>query len=220
MWWRTIRFLRAAAAYAEVYRLAGKARSRDAEIPAPLAQAQPAGTAQPPWPSLSVLGFTLDLVTLDQAADWVVETAGAATPATALGAAGAAAVSTSVSDDERPPGGERRLRRPTALAVSFNPELVMRAQRDPGAAAALLEADLCYPDGVGAVWAAGRQGARSPERVAGIDLAARVLEEAAAWACRCSSWALLPAWLPRPPAADRTFARIAGGRCPSRLLQA
>ena len=55
----------------------------------------------------------------------------------------------------------------------------MKAQRDPAAAEALLEADLCYPDGVGAVWAAGRQGAVLPERVAGIDLAQRVLELAA-----------------------------------------
>jgi N-acetylglucosaminyldiphosphoundecaprenol N-acetyl-beta-D-mannosaminyltransferase len=90
---------------------------------------------------------------------------------------------------------------PTKVVVSFNPELVMRAQQDPAAAEALLEADLCYPDGVGAVWAAGRQGARgvvgssdgsrsdgslvsggrrsSVERVAGIDLAQRVLELAA-----------------------------------------
>ena len=55
----------------------------------------------------------------------------------------------------------------TRLAVSFNPELVIRAQSDPAAATALLEADLCYPDGVGAVWAAGRQGARLPAGAAG-----------------------------------------------------
>ncbi|MBN1629754.1 MAG: WecB/TagA/CpsF family glycosyltransferase [Thermoleophilia bacterium] len=105
----------------------------------------------------------MDVVTLEQAAQWVI-TKAAGTP---------------------PAGG-------TAMAVSFNPELVMRAQHDPAAAEALWAADLTYPDGVGAVWAAGRQGARRSagpgepaaartlERVAGIDLAERVLELAAA----------------------------------------
>jgi len=66
----------------------------------------------------------------------------------------------------------------TKIAVSFNPELVVKAEEDPAAAEALLGADLCYADGVGAVWAAGRQGS-APERVPGIDLGARVLELAA-----------------------------------------
>jgi N-acetylglucosaminyldiphosphoundecaprenol N-acetyl-beta-D-mannosaminyltransferase len=68
----------------------------------------------------------------------------------------------------------------TRTAVSFNPELVIRAQRDPAAADALLAADLRYPDGVGVVWAAARRGARGLERVPGIELAVRVLEGAAA----------------------------------------
>lgn len=196
--------LRAAQAYAEVYRRAACGRATPAvdlapNSPAtsaadPLADAQPAlaattaaaaaaipevaaspvtstalsatsiagasSVSTPSWPSLSVLGFTLDVVTLAQAAEWVV--------AVAAGA---------------PSGGSRR----TRLAFSFNPELVVRAQGDPAAAEAFLEADLCYPDGVGAVWAAGRQGARlpgpkgatGPERVAGIDLAQRMLELAA-----------------------------------------
>ncbi len=166
--------LRAAQAYAEVYRRAA-AQGDAAPLDDPLAGARPATPPSRPWPSLSVLGFTMDAVTLEQAARWVAVTAG------------------------QSPGGGR-----TRLAVSFNPELVVRAQRDPLAAEALLEADLCYPDGVGAVWAAGRQGARlrtsdhltgsgadaesgtgaesGPvplERVAGIDLAQRVLELAA-----------------------------------------
>jgi exopolysaccharide biosynthesis WecB/TagA/CpsF family protein len=160
--------LRAAAAYAEVYRRAAAAAHG---ATASLAAAQPAAEPAPPWPTISVLGFPLDLVTLEQAAQWTL---------TAAMGAGA-------------PTGR------TAIAVSFNPELVMRAQRDPAAAEALLKVDLCYPDGVGAVWAAGRQGARqttaafepavsgrsatasgtAPERVAGIDLAQRVLGLAA-----------------------------------------
>ena len=111
---------------------------------------------------VSVLGFRLDLVTLEEAAQWVM-----AASAPATGAAG-------------PPGG-------TALAISFNPELVMTALKDPAAAEALRGADLSYPDGVGAVWAARRSlrrggGLQPPpklERVAGIDLAQRVLELAA-----------------------------------------
>ena len=97
---------------------------------------------------ISVQGYPLHAVTLEEAAQWVVESAAGA-------------------------------RARTRSAVSFNPELVMRAQHDPEAAEALLEADLCYPDGVGAVWAAGRQGAAHLERVPGIDLAQRVLELAA-----------------------------------------
>jgi N-acetylglucosaminyldiphosphoundecaprenol N-acetyl-beta-D-mannosaminyltransferase len=62
----------------------------------------------------------------------------------------------------------------------------MRAQQDQAAAEALRAADLVYPDGVGAVWAAKRglgpddAGRGAVERVAGIDLAQRVLELAAA----------------------------------------
>ncbi len=161
--------LQAAAAYAEVYRraalsLAGSTPLAPTEKPTmageaagPLVDAQPESAPPPPWSSLTVLGFPLDVVTLDQAAEWTI----------------------SAADNAARPLGR------TALAVSFNPELVMRAQRDPAAAEALLEADLCYPDGVGAVWAAHRLGARQTatgaalERVTGIDLAQRVLELAA-----------------------------------------
>ena len=176
--------LRAAAAYAEVYRRAAAgtagAQAAGTEAPppgGPLAVARSAAALPRPWPSLSVLGFPLDVVTLEQAAQWVI-----------------------VAAVEEPASPGR-----TKSAVSFNPELVARAQQDPAAAEALLNADLCYPDGVGAVWAAGRQGARAapalgpapafgpgatsdgtavrgrvaPERVAGIDMAQRVLELAA-----------------------------------------
>ncbi len=80
-------------------------------------------------------GFPLDVVTLEQAAQWVI--------AAAAERAG-----------DRPAGTH-------AHAPSRSiPNWSMRAQHDPAAAEALLNADLCYPDGVGAVWAAGRQGAR------------------------------------------------------------
>jgi len=199
--------LRAAAAYAEVYRRAICRRS-SAGAPAgapvraggggegekacpraatPLADAQPAGVAVPAWPSLSVLGFTLDMITLEQAALWAIAAAEAPAPIA-------------------PPAGPGRAAGRTRIAVSFNPELVVRAQRDPAVAEALLNADVCYADGVGAAWAAGRQGARigtaardgaaeadgaagsetaaEPAaaplgRVPGIELAQRVLELAA-----------------------------------------
>ena len=117
----------------------------------------------PGSPAVSVLGFRLDLVNLEEAAQWVV----------------AMARPGRLSEADSPSPG------PTAIAVSFNPELVMTALRDPVAAEALRCADLAYPDGVGAVWAARRGLARGPsaeggvERVAGIDLAQRVLELAA-----------------------------------------
>jgi glycogen(starch) synthase len=162
--------LQAAAAYLEVYRRAAAGiGAPTAEAGAPgatvrvggpatgvLASAQPGAAPASPWTSVSVLGFPLDVVTLEQAARWV--TARASGPGAPRGRA--------------------------ALAVSFNPELVIRARNDPAVAEVLWEADLCYPDGVGAAWAAGRQGARqirgvAPERVAGIELAERVLELAA-----------------------------------------
>lgn len=101
-------------------------------------------------PRIEVLGLPLELVSLEEAANWVMNAAR--------------------SD---PPNKEAR------LAVSFNPELAVRAQRDPVAAEAMLEADLRYPDGVGAVWAAGQQGVSGLERVPGIELAERVLTRAA-----------------------------------------
>ena len=188
--------LRAAEAYADIYRQAVVAidgdSSKDTRPPVQVhlraegsRTAGPApstwGSAPPAWTSVSVLGFTLDLVTLEQAAVWAVDTA-----------VEAAALRETLSGSQRPAeagatSGRTAIR--TALALSFNPELIVRAYSDPAAAAALLEADLCYPDGVGAVWAAARQGGRlkdpgggpsvPAQRVAGVDLAGRVLELAA-----------------------------------------
>ncbi len=187
--------VRAATAYAEVYERAVRALEGSRGTGAPLSShplkvwgaeegsnAPGSCAGQPPlqtsWPSVSVLGFTLDIVTLEQAACWAIAAAEETSP-----------IACTTADF-----GPRR----TRIAVSFNPELVVRAQRDPAAAAAFLEADLCYPDGVGAIWAAGRQGARGQkaveatdvsgsimasaaglERVPGVDLAQRVLELAA-----------------------------------------
>ena len=114
-----------------------------------------------PFDSVSVLGLPVHVVTLDQAAAWVL----------------ACARPEPARPDGEMPAATARTR--TQLAVSFNPELVMRAQKNPPAAEALLGADLRYPDGVGAVWAASRQGAAGLERVPGIELAEKVLDAAA-----------------------------------------
>ena len=159
--------LRAAEAYAEIYDHAIRRRDLAAATaaagaggpetvlatsPGPVTEAETETASTEigarPWASCSVLGFRLDLVDLESAARWLAAQA------------------------EHPGDGGTR------IAVSFNPELVVRAHEDPEAAEALLGADLCFPDGVGAVWAAGRQGA-PPERVPGIDLASRLLEFAA-----------------------------------------
>jgi exopolysaccharide biosynthesis WecB/TagA/CpsF family protein len=141
---------------AAIYRreLAGSDRARVSQAAAGWDEVwESAGPAPAPPRSVSVLGFRLDLVTLEEATNWVMKAAKQAGP--------------------------------TALAVSFNPELVMAALQDPTIAEVLRSADLAYPDGVGAVWAA-RRGLQpgpaldpGPQRVAGIDLAQQVLEGAA-----------------------------------------
>ncbi len=60
-----------------------------------------------------------------------------------------------------------------------NPEFVMAAQRDREFLELLNRADLVIPDGIGLLWAARRQGACIPERVAGSDLIYRLAELAA-----------------------------------------
>ena len=57
-----------------------------------------------------------------------------------------------------------------------NPEFVMTAQRDGEFFDLLNRADLVIPDGAGLLWAARRQGARLPERVAGSDLIYHIAE--------------------------------------------
>ncbi|NBC94980.1 MAG: hypothetical protein GVY27_01345, partial [Deinococcus-Thermus bacterium] len=54
---------------------------------------------------------------------------------------------------------------PPSLVVTLNPEIVVRARRDPELRRALASARLSVADGVGVVWAARRAGLRLPERV-------------------------------------------------------
>jgi N-acetylglucosaminyldiphosphoundecaprenol N-acetyl-beta-D-mannosaminyltransferase len=64
--------------------------------------------------------------------------------------------------------------------VTLNPEIVMRARRDPGLRAAITDAALVTADGMGVVWAARLAGYAIPERVTGIDLSVALLARAAA----------------------------------------
>jgi N-acetylglucosaminyldiphosphoundecaprenol N-acetyl-beta-D-mannosaminyltransferase len=57
------------------------------------------------------------------------------------------------------------------LVVTLNPEIVVRARRDPQLREAIGRADLVVADGIGMVWAARRAGVALPGRVPGIDLA-------------------------------------------------
>jgi N-acetylglucosaminyldiphosphoundecaprenol N-acetyl-beta-D-mannosaminyltransferase len=66
------------------------------------------------------------------------------------------------------------------LVVTANVELVMRARRMPELQDLLRGASLVVADGVGVVWGARKLGRPLPGRVPGIDLAARLCQEAAA----------------------------------------
>lgn len=61
--------------------------------------------------------------------------------------------------------------------VTANPEMIYLAARDDRLQQAINCADLVLPDGIGVVWAARRQGVKLRERVTGIDLTYRLLEE-------------------------------------------
>ena len=67
-----------------------------------------------------------------------------------------------------------------ALVVTLNPEILMRARREPDFAALLESAALIVPDGVGLVRALRRRGYRPPERVGGADLLEAYLPHAQA----------------------------------------
>ncbi|CAN5729676.1 hypothetical protein BH23DEI1_BH23DEI1_21790 [soil metagenome] len=64
----------------------------------------------------------------------------------------------------------------SALVVTLNPEIVVRARRDAELRAALALAELTVADGVGVVWAARRGGFHLPGRVPGVELVEGVLE--------------------------------------------
>jgi N-acetylglucosaminyldiphosphoundecaprenol N-acetyl-beta-D-mannosaminyltransferase len=67
---------------------------------------------------------------------------------------------------------------PGALVVTLNPEILMRARREPDLHAILESAALIVPDGVGLVRALRRRGHRNAVRVGGIDLLAAYLPRA------------------------------------------
>lgn len=61
--------------------------------------------------------------------------------------------------------------------VTANPELIISAEKDQNLREVINTADLVLPDGIGVVWAARQLGYHLQERVTGIDLAIRLLEE-------------------------------------------
>ncbi|HEY2703402.1 MAG TPA: WecB/TagA/CpsF family glycosyltransferase [Candidatus Dormibacteraeota bacterium] len=63
--------------------------------------------------------------------------------------------------------------------VTLNPEMVMRARRDPALGAIIEAAGLVVPDGIGLVLALRRRGYGGAGRVAGADLLERYAERAA-----------------------------------------
>ena len=65
-------------------------------------------------------------------------------------------------------------RKPSLIATA-NAEMVMMAQQDAVLADILRSASLVVPDGAGVVWAARQMGMPVPERVAGYDLAQKLL---------------------------------------------
>ncbi|MHB9148993.1 MAG: WecB/TagA/CpsF family glycosyltransferase [Thermoleophilia bacterium] len=142
--------LRAAASYVDIYRSAADAVGGSMAPPTSAPAAAPTTSA---FSSISVLGLPFHRVGLDEAAELVLGWASCPL--------------------DGAPGGRTR------TALSFNPELVVRAQDDEAVAEALLAADLRFPDGIGVVWAAARRGVRGVERVPGIEVAERVLEGAA-----------------------------------------
>lgn len=198
--------LRAAASYVDIYRSAAAAvasAAADARGAAALAVETEAGgasraprpsapaapptstppappTSTPPAPrtpssaapttpvlsSISVLGLSFHRVGLDEAAELVL--------GWAASAPGDLPSDRRAGSRDAAPGD-----RTTRMALSFNPELAVRAQDDEAVTEALLAADLRFPDGIGVVWAAARRGVRGVERVPGIEVAERVLEGAA-----------------------------------------
>ena len=63
------------------------------------------------------------------------------------------------------------------LLVTLNPEIVVRAAAQGALRDALKHADLNVADGVGILWAARQRGVRLPERVPGVELMTRLLEQ-------------------------------------------
>ncbi|MCI6159240.1 MAG: WecB/TagA/CpsF family glycosyltransferase [Selenomonadaceae bacterium] len=66
------------------------------------------------------------------------------------------------------------------LIATANAEMILRATHDPDLMQILNQAALVVPDGAGTVWAAHHLGEEMPERVAGYDLAQRLMKDAPA----------------------------------------
>lgn len=76
--------------------------------------------------------------------------------------------------------------------VTLNAEMTMAARQDAALADVIRSADLVIPDGAGVVWALGLQGHRV-RRTPGIELAERLLEQAAARSWRVALVGASPA---------------------------
>lgn len=72
----------------------------------------------------------------------------------------------------------------TRVVVTPNPEMVMKARRDPLLKEAIRSSDMVLPDGVGVVVASRMLGDPLPERVTGVDLMEELLKAAAKDASR------------------------------------
>lgn len=103
-----------------------------------------------------VLGLPLDVVSLEEATEWILA---------ATGSAGSGGVRGAADGDSR-------------LVVTLNPEIVVQARADEGLGTALRHADLSVADGVGIAWAARLRGHELPGRVPGVDLVNAVLAAA------------------------------------------
>jgi len=103
-----------------------------------------------------ILGLPLDVVSLEEAAAWVLAASGAGR----------------ASGARMPPSSEPR------LVVTLNPEIVVQARADEGLGTAIRHADLSVADGVGIAWAARLRGHELPGRVPGVDLVSEVLAKA------------------------------------------
>lgn len=101
--------------------------------------------------------------------------------------------------------------RQSAQIATVNPEFLVRSRDNPQFRAALQEAALCIPDGIGVLWAARQQGKILRERVAGSDLVPRLAADAAQ-----HDWRVY--FLGAAPGVAEATARILSQRYPGLLV--
>jgi N-acetylglucosaminyldiphosphoundecaprenol N-acetyl-beta-D-mannosaminyltransferase len=99
----------------------------------------------------------------------------------------------------------------TTWVVTLNPEMIMRGQADPAFNQCLHTADLCLPDGAGAIWALKRQGIAQP-RLPGIEFADALMAELARQQGRVALIGALPAVV--ETAQQRLLAKYPGLQIP------